>query len=247
MAAVSAVLIPADVDEPVRRITVDGLDGLQAAVGGSIEAVDTATLGDQLTSYVNENGKYDGSEPNPRATTLMGPSLFAGDFIAGPLLICGFDPRTGENRDCPLGFEAEFLDIARRLPAADQTTRKPRRINYEWKLRHDADGKTHLAVLSIGHHTAGVSMLSGRVHGNEFYASLQNETAEDRNGFVVRGFKLGDGVLLYREPVSRYSDKGLDRFAAAALARLEDLYGQSNPQVTRYFATEVGASLGAVL
>ena len=90
-------------------------------------------------------------------------------------------------------------------------------------------------------------MLSGRVHGNEFYASLQNETTEDRNGFIVRGFKLGDGVLLYRERVSRYSDKGLQRFAAAALARLENLYGHSDPQVTRYFATEAGASLGAVL
>ena len=119
MPAVSAVLIPADPGEPVRRVTVDGLAELQAAVGGDIEAVDTAILGDRLTSYINADGKFNGCQPNPRATELLGPGLFAGDFIAGPLLVCGFDPDEGENRDCPAGFEAEFLGVPRPLARPD--------------------------------------------------------------------------------------------------------------------------------
>jgi Domain of unknown function (DUF3846) len=135
MAAVSAVLIPVNPEQPVRRINVDGLGDLQAAVGGHIEAVDTSILGDRLTSYINADGKYNGCEPNPRATTLLGPGLFAGDFIAGPLLVCGFDPELGENRDCPTGFEAEFLGVHRPLPSADHELPGDRSVTYAWNLR----------------------------------------------------------------------------------------------------------------
>jgi hypothetical protein len=247
MAAVSAVLIPANPEQPVQRISVDGLDDLQAAVGGSIEAVDTAVLGERLTTYINADGKYNGCEANPRATTLLGPGLFAGDFIAGPLLVCGFDPALGENRDCPTGFESEFLGVPRPLPAIDAVRRSERRVTYEWQLHTTPEGKRHLAVLQVGHHTPGVSILTGRAHGNEFHATLRNETEENHGNGVTRGYTLGSGVVLLREQVPRFTRKGLETFSALAFARLEGLYGESDPRVTRYFATTLGASLGAVL
>lgn len=241
MAAVSAVLIPADPAEPVRRITVQGLAGLQAAVGGDIEAVDTAVLGQQLTSYINADGKCNGSAPNARATQLLGPGLFAGDFIAGPLVVCGFDPREGENRDCPPGFEVEFLGIPRPLQGPDHTLPGHRSITYAWNLRTTQGGAMELAVLHIGYRLDGP-----RAH--EFYAKLQNETATDpAHAIVRRGLSAGGGVILCRQEVSRFTPHALERFADLAMARLTGLYGHSDPRVTRYFRTMFGASLGAVL
>jgi hypothetical protein len=241
MTAVTAVLIPADVNEPVGRITVEGLAGLQAAVRGDIEAVDTAVLGPLLTSYINADGKCNGCQPNPRATQLLGPGLFAGDFIAGPLVVCGFDAGEGENRDCPPGFEAEFLGIARPLARPDHQLPGPRSITYAWNLQTTPAGARELAVLHIGYRPGGP-----RAH--EFYATLQNETAMDpAHAIVRRGLSAGGGVILCRQEVSRFTPGALERFAELALARLTGLYGHSDPRVTRYFATMFGASLGAVL
>ena len=82
------------------------LELLQGAVGGMIEALPLPGF-DKVTTYVNEEGKYtclddEGNvEVNHRATALMKPGtgLFPGDFIAGPMVICGFEPRTGEHTD----------------------------------------------------------------------------------------------------------------------------------------------------
>ena len=241
MPAVSAVLIPSDPAAPVRRITVDGLADLQAAVGGDIEAVDTAVLGPRLTSYINAEGKFNGCHPNPRATQLLGPGLFAGDWIAGPLLVCGFDPEEGENRDCPPGFEAEFLGVPRRLARPDHQLHGDRWSTYAWELRSGEGGVRELAVLHVGYRPDGP-----RAH--EFYATLQNETAQDpARAIVRRGLGAGGGIILCREEVSRFTPLALERFAELALARLGGLYGHSDPRVTRFFRTMFGASLGAVL
>jgi hypothetical protein len=84
------------------------LDVLQSAVGGMIEALPFPYReGDTATCYVNEEGKYtclddEGNvEVNHRATALMKPGvgLFLGDFIAGPFVVAGFNPSTGEHID----------------------------------------------------------------------------------------------------------------------------------------------------
>lgn len=110
-----ALLIP--VSGPLQEIeTVPGLAGLQKIVGGNIEAVVIPEFADrtgQSTGYINEEGKYmphekeDGSPgfgaPNMRATDFMVPGvgMFPGDYVAGPFLLCGFDPRTGEHDELP--------------------------------------------------------------------------------------------------------------------------------------------------
>jgi hypothetical protein len=117
--SISALLIPTDDALPIRRIIVgkDGLADLQAAVGGSIEAVPYYAH-EGITTYINESGKFE-CEPNRRATQLLGPGLFAGDYIAGNLVVCGFDPDTGEDLDCPEWFET-WLDrpVRSRIPRA---------------------------------------------------------------------------------------------------------------------------------
>lgn len=87
------------------------LDDLQAVVGGWIESLPTDR--DDISVYGNDEAKYRGEDggPMPRnqiATEWIGHMLFPGDYIAGPVIVLGFDPETGENAELPSDIENEF-------------------------------------------------------------------------------------------------------------------------------------------
>jgi Domain of unknown function (DUF3846) len=111
-----AIVIP--VEGPVFEVDLDGsLDQLQGHVGGFIQALPLPEFIDpkgRATGYVHEEGKYE-CPPNMRATDFMVPGvgLFWGDWIAGPLVLCGFDPAKGENTDVPEGVVARARLIER--------------------------------------------------------------------------------------------------------------------------------------
>jgi hypothetical protein len=116
-----ALLIP--LEGPITELHIptddDGasLAALQAAVGGWIEAVSLppfVTDADRATAYVNEEGKLEGLPPNYLATDVMVPGvgLMWGDYIAGPMVVCGFDMHTGDNADIPPGVERRVRQIA---------------------------------------------------------------------------------------------------------------------------------------
>jgi hypothetical protein len=93
---------------PVQEVElVGGLTQLQELVGGFIEAVGLPEFipgSDRATAYVNEEGKFDPDcGPNMRATDFFVPGigLMMGDYVAGPLVLCGFDPATGEHAELP--------------------------------------------------------------------------------------------------------------------------------------------------
>jgi Domain of unknown function (DUF3846) len=108
-AQTQAVAIVIPVSGPVEEVLLDGtLEHLQRLVGGWIEAlpVPEAVVRDahRCTCYVNEDGKFAVPvEPNMRATDFLVPGvgLFFGDYIAGPLVIVGFDSLSGEHIDVP--------------------------------------------------------------------------------------------------------------------------------------------------
>lgn len=111
----SAVVVP--VDGPIQTLDVpdsNALSVLQGAVGGNIEAL--PFLRDDVTCYINEDGKYvcrdedDRIAVNRRATLLLKSLLFPGDFIAGPLVIVGFNPSTGEHTELPGELLAKLTD-----------------------------------------------------------------------------------------------------------------------------------------
>jgi hypothetical protein len=117
-----ALVIP--VDGPVYEIEVGApnagdLETLQAAVGGYIEALPVPEFvpgADRATCYVNEEGKFDPDcRPNMRATDFMVPGigLMPGDWIAGPLVVAGFDPRRGEHAELPPAVVARIRLIER--------------------------------------------------------------------------------------------------------------------------------------
>ena len=103
-----AMLVP--VDGLPRPIEVGGLKGLQKAVGGYVEPC-SWIFGDNPAVYVNEEGKFNGSEPNRAVYATAadegcvrwdGGTVHEGDLldiIFGDFVCIGFDPETGEDRD----------------------------------------------------------------------------------------------------------------------------------------------------
>lgn len=109
------IVIPAD---PTREVDFDvhapagpKLDWLQSLVGGMIESIPLkpALLGgigpsftrdaERTALYIHEEGKFlPDCEPNMRATDFMVPGvgIFFGDYVAGDLVITGFNPDTGD-------------------------------------------------------------------------------------------------------------------------------------------------------
>jgi len=116
----------------VELATANGqLKQLQDLVHGDIEAVplpDFILGAYQATAYVNAEGKYSGDcKPNMRATDFFVPGigLFMGDYVAGPLVLCGFDDSTGDHAELPAPVVARARLIEREAgdtPAQSETT-----------------------------------------------------------------------------------------------------------------------------
>jgi hypothetical protein len=87
-----ALLIPAL--GPVEEVQQDGVRDLQALLDGAVEGLPVNGRHD-AAAYVNEHGLLDGLTHNPRASRLLGVP------IAGPAVLCGFDPATGEQTPIP--------------------------------------------------------------------------------------------------------------------------------------------------
>lgn len=93
------VVIPVEGPIEVREIE-DDLTSLQQLVGGYIEALPVPEFipgADEATIYVNDDKA--GLVPNMRATDFMVPGvgIFFGDYVAGTMLLLGFDITRGEH------------------------------------------------------------------------------------------------------------------------------------------------------
>lgn len=113
-----AIVIPAS--GPIETIELDGtLEQLQGIVGGLVQALPVPEFIDptgRSTVYVGEESKLV-ADPvfNGRATDFMvvGAGLLWGDWIAGPMVVAGFDPRTGEHAKLPPAVEKRVRLIER--------------------------------------------------------------------------------------------------------------------------------------
>lgn len=107
---VKAVVVPADIAEPVRFVETTGdLDALQGYCGGVIEAVGA----DDVTVYLHEEGKILGFAANARATVFAHRRqlIRADDYIAGDVVVLGFDPEEGDHLDIPAAAAVELLTM----------------------------------------------------------------------------------------------------------------------------------------
>jgi hypothetical protein len=110
----NVIVVPADDRVAVyyHRIEVldGGLAGLQALVGGYIEALPYPPRPGAWVC-INEEGKIHGLPGNVRATHLLRRKLHIGDWIAGPAVICGGEV-DGEMTDVPFSIESFLRDVA---------------------------------------------------------------------------------------------------------------------------------------
>jgi hypothetical protein len=95
-----AYLISSDETVAVREVDPQDDRALAALVGGDLQGSDYPGRAD-VYCYLNEEGKIHGLPVNRRATRLLAGALAADDWIAGNLVICGFDTATGANLPCP--------------------------------------------------------------------------------------------------------------------------------------------------
>jgi hypothetical protein len=109
-----AIIIPANVGEPIREATIDGYEDLSAAVGGFLQALGYPGRADAV-AYINEEGKLEGLPYNLRATVLlMTPAMgyMSGDYIAGDAVLVGANPM-GEDLDLPADITVDFYAATR--------------------------------------------------------------------------------------------------------------------------------------
>lgn len=80
----------------IANVRINGLRDMQRAVGGMVEAIDVGIGGKECTIWLNEEGKIWSLPSNTLATDLAEGRIFAGDYIAGDVLITGGVDDEGE-------------------------------------------------------------------------------------------------------------------------------------------------------
>ena len=134
-----ALIIPADINKPVRTEAVNGLEAIKSVVGGWIEGV---RLNTNTYCYVNEEGKLTGLTRNGRATVFsiaLNPAM-ASDFIAGDMVVFGGGDSEGEDTDVDPKHVVmmKLCDFAREVEAGEIGTCTIRIDGFDG----DIDGRT---------------------------------------------------------------------------------------------------------
>lgn len=97
------LVIPVDLTEPIRVETPTNWEAYQGLVGGWIESAPVDR--DDLSLFINEEGKVNNLPRNPRADdlwrNLLPSGRISGDYIAGTAVVVGFDATTGDDVDVP--------------------------------------------------------------------------------------------------------------------------------------------------
>jgi hypothetical protein len=115
MSICTALIIPADLNEPARVETIDaGLETLQTLVAGNIEAVSD----DDWHFYLNEEGKILNLAPNRRAALLvLQETGVLADVYCGNVVFLG-ETGDGDEGDVP----EHLIDLAQQLFGLQQAT-----------------------------------------------------------------------------------------------------------------------------
>ena len=99
---VQGIVIPVDIDKPLREINTAQPDAIARAVGGLMEAVDLYDLG--ITVYVNESGLLQHLPFNSRASFLWWyhvPRTRQRSMLVGDAVIVGLPDEDGADTEVP--------------------------------------------------------------------------------------------------------------------------------------------------
>lgn len=126
---VTAIVIPADGEEPLREIDTSEPDAVGIAVGGFMEAVDIVDLG--ITVYVNESGLLQHLPFNGRVSFLWWyhvPAARRHAMLVGDAVIVGLPDDHGADTEVPVATR-ELL-----LTEADYIVEIRLAGQYEWQV-----------------------------------------------------------------------------------------------------------------
>jgi len=101
---ITAIVIPADLDKPVRQQQLNrtDLDAYRQVVGGNLQLVHFGQP--EAVMYMNEEGKAEGMALNHRATALLwvyNPAFRGRDVVVGPTFILGPPDGRGDDTSAP--------------------------------------------------------------------------------------------------------------------------------------------------
>lgn len=151
---IHAILIPQDEERPLYKTAIEGLSGLQAAVGGLIQAVDLGPL--NATFFVNEEGKLENQPINRRATLmwwLLFPSARHMDVIVGDAVMVGHPDEDGNSTDVPAEVSSLLFET-KSYKAEFQTFDDPRKFNGNMRRFEDYFEAANYALLKAQAWTA---------------------------------------------------------------------------------------------
>lgn len=223
-----ALLLPADPRRPIRRLTVEGLEDVRAAVGGQIEGF-ACPSHPSVWGYASAIGKcVAGGEPNARATSLLDPD---GVWITGDVVLVSFDDHR-QQRDLPTRFAA-LVDEPEVLGEPTLSARGSAAAFHAWEISRDERGGRVMAVLAITLCPA----LEEPVGLAEEYTALLSTRAERSDLFGSRLCCDGPrtAFCVRRERGVAVCRNNTGRFAALALATVNALYAVGDERVLAHF------------
>ncbi|CAI7978120.1 conserved hypothetical protein [Frankia sp. Hr75.2] len=137
MAEITAIVIPAAIEQPLRqeRIGSADLPAYQALVGGSIQAI--GLFRPEASMYINEEGKLLGLPVNHRATALAAvhnSDFRDQDFVVGDAFMIGPLDSKGRDRTVPaqyvrLWLEAASFRVQKQIAGSELWLTKPGRYD----------------------------------------------------------------------------------------------------------------------
>lgn len=226
--AVNSLLLPADPREPIRGLTIEGLNDVRLAVGGHVERFASDT-DPSLWGYTRAGGMLTGGVPNARATSLLKPD---GAWIVGDTVLAACEDH--QHHTCELTARlAALLADPPTLPEPTISARGNTAAFHAWELARDERGGRVMAVLTISLCPA----LEEPVALAEEYTAMLATRREGPDLFGGRvctdGLTCAHCVL--RERGGVIGRTNTSRFAGLALATVSALYAVGDERIIAHF------------
>ena len=223
------LVLPADLEQPPRRETIQDAPRLVTIVGGELEAISSPAHRD-LRAYIAAGENTTGRPVNERATRVMRPGASDAARIVGDVVLLGFDKRARMACDVTEEQEQRITGPGPIHYPDRRELRGARHLAYSWDLTTLPDGRLLQASLNVRYHDS----LSRGVPG-QFVAYLTNEavTAAGADAErMVHGMWFGSLKVLHD---CAFSAPRRDRFASWTLDRVRSAFLLSYPGIHGMF------------
>ena len=214
---ITGLVLPADPEQPPRRLTIDGAQDLSAVVRGELEGI-RSTAHRHLQAFIAAGENRKGRPLNEAANRVMRPGCPDDARIVGNVVLVGYDTRA--RSACDLSDEQQ-----RRITGQGpihypdrREVRSDRHLTYSWDLAPLPDGRMLQASLNVRYHDP----LQPRDAGC-FVSYLTNEavTVGADGGRALQGMWFG---TCKTQSAQRFTKRARDQFAAWMLDRVRGAF-----------------------